>query len=353
VFRFFTLLVWTVAFVIAPFADRAGFAQIARTPSAFPQYEHSSSTRAVPPSGSRPLLARLPQYVPERATQENGVPHLDLSSLDQRPLHSGTMPAYVDNDDWHFQSLPVGTIYKAYLAGVKESRISLHFLDSRHDGLLMDGTLGGRFGLFRYGTSDPIMPQGIQVDVETAAHIRLDPSEEVDVRSVDFRAGVLLTRGVGRHQTKFGYYHVSSHLADEYMIRHGSDPGFHRYNFARDVLILGHSIYLTRDFRIYAEAGWAFWSDISDPWEIQCGFEYAPMYATSVWGAPFFAADVHLREELDFGGNVSVQTGWAWRSGYNGNLLRIGMHYYNGKSAQYSFFNRFEEQFGVGIWYDF
>ena len=35
------------------------------------------------------------------------------------------------------------------------------------------------------------------------------------------------------------------------------------------------------------------------------------------------------------------------------NLLRVGVHYYNGESTQFSFFDDHEEQIGLGLWYDF
>ncbi|MCA9203601.1 MAG: hypothetical protein KDA59_11170, partial [Planctomycetales bacterium] len=69
--------------------------------------------------------------------------------------------------------------------------------------------------------------------------------------------------------------------------------------------------------------------------------------------APFFAANVHLRQELDYSGPFTVQAGWAWRSANNGQLLRIGLHYLNGPSNQYSFYRRIEDQIALGIWYDF
>jgi hypothetical protein len=31
----------------------------------------------------------------------------------------------------------------------------------------------------------------------------------------------------------------------------------------------------------------------------------------------------------------------------------VGLHYYNGMSSQFTFYNQFEEQMGVGMWYDF
>jgi hypothetical protein len=281
--------------------------------------------------------------------------YIDLDELlgDQRDanLH----PSKILGDDaWTFQTLPSGLIYKSYLAGVKESRLSAHVIYDRsaldRNDALWDATLGSRVGLFRYGTRDSLMPQGFQIDVEGSAQVRLDLPEGVDVRSVDFRGGLPITFGFGRHQTKFAYYHISSHLADEFVLK---NPGFRRLNFVRDVLVLGHAYYLTDDVRIYAEAGWAFYSDVSEPWEFQFGLDYAPLMPTGPRGAPFFAINGHLREELNFSGTLTVQAGWAWRADQHGHLLRIGLHYLNGGSNQFEFFDFHEQQIGCGVWYDF
>jgi hypothetical protein len=60
-----------------------------------------------------------------------------------------------------------------------------------------------------------------------------------------------------------------------------------------------------------------------------------------------------LREELDFGGALNVQGGWAWRSDVTAHLFRVGLEYYNGASKQYSFLPFHEQQLSFGIWYDF
>ncbi len=67
---------------------------------------------------------------------------------------------------------------------------------------------------------------------------------------------------------------------------------------------------------------------------------------------PFLAVNGHLREEVDFGGNLSLQAGWLWR-GISGHVFRMGMLYFNGKSDQFEFFNRDEEKIGLGLWYDY
>lgn len=253
------------------------------------------------------------------------------------------------SDAWSHQLLPDGLIFDNYLAGTKESRLALHLVDSRGDSKLFDGILGARIGIWRYGSTDVFRPEGWQLDVEGSGQVRLDMPEDRDVRSVDFRAGVPITYGVGKHRVKFGYYHLSSHVGDEYLLK---NFGFNRQNYSRDVLILGYSYYITQQLRAYAEAGWAFYSDISLPWEFQFGLDYAPCGPTGLRGAPFWAMNVQLREEVNFGGAFTFEAGWAWR-GDDANMLRTGLFYFNGESNQYSFWDEHEEQIGFGLWYDF
>jgi hypothetical protein len=251
---------------------------------------------------------------------------------------------------WQHQFLPQGTLYPFYLPDPKASRLSATWLEAQEDSSLLDGTLGGRFGLYRYSDNDPLFARGVQVDLEGASQLRLDMEEERDVRSVDFRAGMPVGISFGQYQVRVGYYHLSSHLGDEFLLK---NPTFNRLNFSRDCLLLGNAYWWTPNLRTYAEAAWAFYNDVSQEWEFQFGVDYAPRFATGTRGAPFFGIGGHLREELDFGGAITAQAGWAWRSRYNSGLLRMGLHYYNGNSPQLSFFNFHEQQFGFGLWYDF
>lgn len=246
--------------------------------------------------------------------------------------------------------LPDGTIYRPYLAGPKESRLSGTMIRIEDDSWFLDGTLGARVGVVRIGTVDPVRPRGFQMDVEGSGQVRLDLEEEVDVRSTDYRAGVPLTWGDQRSQWKFAYYHISSHLGDEFLLKNPDFPVFFQ---VRDVLVLGYSHYLADWLRVYAEAGWAFKSHASEPWEFQFGVDCAPRGSTGLRGAPFFAVNGMLREERDFGGLLTVQTGWAWRSHMSARLMRVGLQYSNGASSQYAFLPYHEQQIGAGLWYDF
>ncbi|MEM6799011.1 MAG: DUF1207 domain-containing protein [Planctomycetota bacterium] len=255
----------------------------------------------------------------------------------------------------HFwQILPDGLIYRSYMAGPREPRLSTQFFHASNvlekSQTLWDGTVGGRRGLLRYGTGDPLKPQGWQVDIEGAALVRLNIAEDRDVDASDFRFGVPITYGSGNVQYKFGYYHLSSHLGDEFIVRTGSTD---RINYVRDAVIAGVSYNPAPAWRVYGEVAYAvFTAGGAEPWEFQFGLEYAQPGPTGVWGTPFFATNAHLREEINFGGDWTTQLGWLWR-GASGSTMRVGLHYVNGKSTQYQFFSSDEEQIGLGAWYDF
>ena len=254
------------------------------------------------------------------------------------------------NQCWDWQLLPDGLMYPAYLSGGRESRMGSAWVYESSQGWLWDMAVGGRFGLFRYGTEGMILPQGWQVDIEGAAFPRLDPEEQRSYVACDFRFGIPLTYRSGAFEGKFAYYHISSHLGDEYMVMHNT---LHRINYSRDVFVLGGAYRLQPSVRLYGEVGWAFYTDGgSKPWEFQFGVDCSTPYPTTPSGAPFLAINARLRQEVDYGGNMTVETGWQWRS-QSGKLMRLGMRYFNGMSDQSQFFKTFENQLGFGAWFDY
>jgi Protein of unknown function (DUF1207) len=251
-------------------------------------------------------------------------------------------------EPWTWQLLPSGLIYRSYLAGTKEPRIASVWTSDINQGSVWDVTLGGRVGIIRYGTGTSVRPEGWQLDIEGAAMPRLDPAlQSTPLVSTDYRFGIPLTFGYGRWQTKVGYYHVSSHLGDEFM---QLNPSVVRINYTRDSFIAGVGYFPTDDIRLYGEVGVAAVDGGAKPVEFQFGAEYSPV---RYGGAPFAAVNGYTREDVDFGGNFVAQCGWQWRGGGPGHLLRVGFEFYNGKSDQFEFFNQYESRVGGGIWYDF
>ncbi|QDT74063.1 DUF1207 domain-containing protein [Lacipirellula limnantheis] len=281
-------------------------------------------------------IAPLPAYTDIPVPSDGGGYYSATSSL-------------MSSEPYEWQILPQGLIYRSYLAGEKESRLRSFWYNERGRNL-WDLTLGGNVGLLRYGTRGNVRPEGWQIGLEGAGIVRLDVDQNRDVDSDDFRGGIPMTWGDSIYQVKFAYYHLSSHLGDEYLLKH---PGYPRLNYSRDCLVWGHSIYPTENFRVYGEVGYAVVYDVGKPWEFQFGVDWAPGGATGGRGAPFAAVNAHLREELNYGGNVVFQTGWAWRRSPASGLFRVGMEYYNGKDDQFSFYQDSVEKIGGGIWYDF
>ncbi len=253
-------------------------------------------------------------------------------------------------DYWHWQMLPEGLLYRVYMAGGRESRFASHWFHERDKGWLWDIALGGQVGMLRYGSCDACWPEGWQLDIEGAAFPRLTLNSYRELVSADFRFGIPITFRRGPLETKFAYYHLSSHLGDEYMVRNGT---LDRINYTRDAFVAAVALRPIPDLRLYAEGGWAFHvNGGSKPWEFQFGIDYSPVEGWAPFGTPFFAVNTRIRQELDFGGNLTVQTGLQWRSRI-GSLFRAGLYYFNGKTDQYQFFQEHEEQIGLGLWYDF
>jgi hypothetical protein len=252
------------------------------------------------------------------------------------------------NCPWEWQGLPDGLVWRSYLAGVKEPRFALVTTSQSGFGAIWDATIGARFALFRYGTRTAYRPEGFEVQLEGAAMPRLQPTlDSSPLVATDYRIGVPVVYAKGPWQFKTGYYHISSHLGDEYMIL---NPTADRINYVRDSVMFAVGYWWSEALRLYGEFDIAAVSDGAEPCEFQFGFDYSPPVRH---GAPFLAAYGNLRQEVDFGGFFVVQTGWQWRGGPSMRTFRLGVEYLNGQSPQYEFFNTFEQHVGFGLWYDF
>ena len=273
---------------------------------------------------------------------------------------------------WCWQLLPNNLIYTSYLAGPKEPRLATVWYDDtgpspipgrggEENGWLWDSTLGGRVSVLRYGSNTELHPQGFEMQLEGAAFVRLDPGDDRDLRSADYRFGIPLVYGIGRWQTKLAYYHNSAHIGDEFLIKY---KNFDRVNYVRDVIVFGNSYYMYDWLRLYGEVGWSFFNaGGSKPWEFQFGTELIQARPTGIRGAPFFAVNGMTRQELNWGGNVCTQVGWAWRGYQSEKLFRIGFEYLYGSDPQYEFTKTDratgqitalnQNRAGIGMWYDY
>ncbi|WP_146392861.1 DUF1207 domain-containing protein [Allorhodopirellula solitaria] len=254
-------------------------------------------------------------------------------------------------EEYEWIVLPQGLLWHSYLAGPQEPRISAILFGDDDGGFFWDATLGGRVGLLRYGTPGAADPHGWQWDLEGAAITRLDMWESQDVESVDYRFGTELTWAEGPWAMKAGYFHISSHVGDEYLIR---NPTFERINYVTESLIWGVSYKPTQPVRLYGEAAYAVHcAGGAQPWQFQTGAEWTPAPSPSRWIAPFAAANLGFFEATEYHMQTTLQAGWALQGSRSAQRLRFGFQYGQGPTNQFSFFQRSDEYLGWGIWFDY
>jgi len=309
-------------------------------------------SRASPANGEMPPLAVTipPQFMeaPGQLPPSQGPPPFAANPqpVFLTALHAET-PAKGDHG-----VLPGGLLYRSYIAGPHEPRFaSILVYDVSTKAWRWDSTLGGRLGLYRQGYSTFMNFDEWQVDIEGAVMSRLDPEEQMDVESNDFRFGLLWTGRRDNLAVKFGYFHMSSHVGDEFLLK---NPTFDRANFVRESVILGSSLQATPEVRMYGEVAWAFTSRGGAlPLQFQLGTEFSAIAPYPEHGAPFTAVNLQIREETDYAASLNLMTGWQWKGSTSERTMRVGLQYFNGPSNQYSFYQRHDNQLGLGLWIDF
>lgn len=251
--------------------------------------------------------------------------------------------------DW--QLLPDGLLWHSYLAAPHEPRISSLLFHTSDGGSFWDATLGGRVGLLRYGTRGANRPRGLQWDLEGAVITRLDLLHAEDVESMDYRFGTEITAAEGAWAMKFGYFHVSSHVGDEYLVR---NPSFERINYVTESWIIGGSYRPIESVRLYGEIANAFSvSGGAQRYQYQTGAEFTPDPGSTCRAMPFAAINLNFREAVDYDVSTTVQLGWCFQSSLSGRRLRFGAQYGDGPTSQYAFFTRREASLGLGVWFDY
>ena len=315
-------------------------------------------------SGGSAGESAVHRYFRNAAYQHDAGWMTSQSASDQGPLDPGkrtskassgvvveTVSARSNPSPHELSILPDGLLYKSYLAGPHEPRISTVIFSDTRKGIFWDATLGGRVGLLRYGSLGPIAPEGWQWDLEGAVMVRLDVQNSEDVESMDFRFGTLITHADGPWSAKAGYFHISSHAGDEYMERF---PLFERVNYVTESLIAGISYKPSEPLRLYGEFAYAVkTSGGAKPIQVQTGIEYVPQPLTPQRGGPFSAVNLDIRETVDFSPTMTLQTGWQWQGQNSQRRIRFGLQYLNGYTTQFEFFDKQEEQLGVGSWFDY
>lgn len=268
------------------------------------------------------------------------------------------------NEQTGYVPLPRGDVFCPLVADPKSPRTFVSRL--RHEsGVALSETelaiasvgIGDAFGLGRWNGRRP--GDGVQLSVTAGVVAQFDLStRSYDLLNADYVVGLPLTLRRGRFSTRIRFYHQSSHLGDEYLLREPPQRQ-DRENLSFEAL----EWLLSGDagpFRLYGGGELLFRREPKDlgRYVAHGGVELRPLPRVlplgSLGGFRFVAAaDVKSSEEQDWEPALSGRAGLEYdRAGGNDVTARrwgIFLEFYEGPSPYGQFFREKVRLTGVGI----
>lgn len=177
-------------------------------------------------------------------------------------------------------------------------------------------------------------------------------TDSFDLINADYLGAVPLQIRRGDFSSQFRFFHQSSHLGDEFLLRNRVE----RINLSYEAIDALLSYNLFDAVRVYGGGGGIVHSDPDlDPLFAHAGVEVTspdPILGNSLF--PVAAFDFQSAEELDWDQNYSVRAGLELRTEVlEERRLQLLFEYFNGRSPNGQFFERELEYFGTGLHFHF
>ena len=210
-------------------------------------------------------------------------------------------------------------------------------------GMKNENAFGAEQSIYRVRDGE----RAFEVGIEAAAISRFDFEEDLDMDGVDYRVGFPIVWRRGDAAFKFEPWHLTSHLGDEIIER----TGRRRIDYARDALLLGAAFDLDETWRVYGEVDFAIRvGSLNERWRAMGGVEWFQPLPESETCQLYAALNTTSFQESDWILNFNLQAGLWFRPKGSHSSIRIGLEYYNGRSALTQFFREREEHVGFGFW---
>jgi hypothetical protein len=202
----------------------------------------------------------------------------------------------------------------------------------------------------------------LQIELEGALWAVFDPLHDSSpLINADYYIGVPISYGFGCWQFRLRGYHISSHIGDEFLLKH---PNFHRKNPSAEYLDFFVAHDLTDEIRLYAGLGVIVHQDNSfhsEPFYADVGGEirlYSIGFADNcqrVFGVPVFA--IYARYRGDFHKHVDITYALGYEFGkicsMNERKVRALFEYHDGYSVEGQFAHCPSNYFQILLTYGF
>ncbi len=266
------------------------------------------------------------------------------------------LPTTATTNQSQFILAPTRHLYSPYLADQKRCTFGLQLLNVHDTDIPDTGSerfalrLGGRLELFHWGnTSQP--QQGLQANLEIGFRGHFDTTQSQDNIGWDGNYGLLFSyRNNPTIAWRFGPYHTSSHVGDEYAERTARK----RISYTREEILTGLQVNLNPQWQYYLEVGYGYNMDekpLQKHKRAQTGIQYQQTnFSTTKRLGIFAGLDLSSYEERDWDINTALQLGFAFSA--TPHIWRVTLDYYNGQSIMGEFFQHNERYTGIGLYLD-
>jgi Protein of unknown function (DUF1207) len=309
----------------------------------------SAGYESPPNNAARVLLCAVGSLlVLARAAAALGETPAVSSSVESAPQPAGSSENAISarsfsiRPGWTLLLSPVTDLYPRSIADPRRPGFGITYMHVPESQIPDAGTdragirIGGSYGLVRVHPDDK-SDRGYQLDIMANFIGQFDLAHALDNIGWDGLYGLAFTWGNGRGlAVKFGVFHDSSHVGDEYAER----TGRRRVGYTREEFVAGKAYHLGNE-------------DLQKPWRAQAGLEYESK--GNFWGGRlgwYAAADGSFTQERDWHGSTAAQIGFVLPLDDIGRRYRFGVEYYRGRSMIGEFFQDNESYVALGVWLD-
>jgi hypothetical protein len=248
------------------------------------------------------------------------------------------------------EAFPTGDLFRPLLADPKQPQFFVSVNRLKSSGLkytMASVGFGETFGLYRFfGTREG---NGLQLSMEGALFALFNLSTpSSDLINADYTIGIPVTYRHGDNSLRFRFYHQSSHLGDELLLR-ANHPD--RVNLSYEAIELIYSREW-RGWRVYGGGEYLVHKEPDDlkPTSAHWGLEYRGSKPLVRNGRPIVGVDMKCLEEHDWAIDTSVKAGLEFGHPNPGQRrLRLMAEWYKGFDPHGQFYNNKVEYYGLGV----
>ena len=256
-------------------------------------------------------------------------------------------------DEWQVGVLPGGVLFKPLVADPRWPHFGAawqYYLDNRQLTNAAAVSFGESFAFYRNRIGRTWWEIGLHAAVFSVFDI---DSPSFDLINADYMVGLPLSFRYQDFSAMLRFFHQSSHLGDEFLLR---TTQTNRVNLSYESVDLKLSYEFGDPVRLYAGAGYLFHQTPSDldALSVQYGLELrSPWPAREARWRPLAAVDVQHREENGWSADVSARAGIEIDGVLATRKIQILLEYFTGHSPNGQFYTDKVRYIGLGTHFHF